>query len=115
MELQEQNVGGAFVVRVRGAVHMGNSPRLRIVLTRILKRRPPAVLVSLDRVRNVDTSGLATLVECAQRLERQGGRLLVAGLKPTMTDSLSLAQVKGVFPVFPTEAEALEQLRPATK
>jgi len=110
LEIERQDVGMCVVVRVRGSVHLGNSHELRRALQRVLKRKAPAVLVSLDAVDRVDTSGLATIVECAQAMQRYGGKLAVSGLSHGMTDKLSLAQVKGLFPAPETEAEALKQL-----
>jgi len=108
--IEHETVGQACVVRLRGAVHMGNSPEVRKVLQHYVKKRTPAILVSLGETQYVDTSGLATLVECAQNMRRYGGRLLVAGLNAQVADAFSLAQIEEFFSVFPTEADAVAEL-----
>jgi len=111
LEITEEQVGNARVVRVLGSIHLGNSPELRNVLQRLVKEGAAAVVVSLDGADRVDTSGLATFVESAQEMHGRGGRLIVSGLNEEMTDTLSLQQVRSVFPILPTEAEALAQVQ----
>lgn len=73
---------------------LNTSPLLQKVLIRLLKKKPLHVTVDLGRLSQVDTSGLATLVDFARRLEERGGDLTVCGLKESATDTLSLRQVK---------------------
>jgi len=46
-------------------------------------------------------------------LRRRGGELIVSGLNEEMTDTLSLQQVRSVFWILRTEAEALAARRTA--
>ena len=110
LDIEQQKVGRSVILRVRSAIDLENSPRLRELLQRLAAKKPPAMVLSLEAAGSVDTSGLATFVECAQGMRRYGGRLLVCGMGKGVTDTLSLAQVKGVLTTFDSEAEALAEL-----
>jgi len=114
LEIEEATSDRMPVVRLGGTINIENSPALRQALEARLKDRPAAMLVNLSKLERIDTSGLATLVECAQSLREHGGRLLVAGLRGEMTDSLSLSQVRGVFLLFDTERQALSEASAGT-
>lgn len=111
VEIQQEQIGANAMVRVRGTVNMENSPKLRDVLKRLAHGKTPGVIVSFEGARTVDTSGLATLVECSQNMQAYGGRLLVAGLNSQLADAYSLADIEGAFAAFGTEEEAAEALK----
>ena len=111
VEIQQEPLGPNTVVRVRGTVNIENSPKLRDVLKNLADGKAPGVIVGLEGARAVDTSGLATLVECSQNMQAYGGRLLVAGLNSHLADAYSLASIEGAFAAFDTEGEAAEALK----
>jgi anti-anti-sigma factor len=100
------------IVRLSGSITMDNSPEVRKALKELARRAPPVLIVSLDGTRYVDTSGLATFIECARRMRTYGGKLAVVGLSEQVADAFSITQLEGIFAVFGTEAEALEQFAP---
>jgi len=107
--VQEQN-GNVTVVRPRGAVNIETSSRFHEELMQLVRRKAPAVLVSLRELERMDTSGLAALIDAAQQLQACGGTLAVSELDGELTDDLSLAQVRSAFPTFASEQEALAEL-----
>ncbi len=111
LEITHEDAGPVAVLRVRGSVDLESSPELRIALQSLLKVKPPVLVVNLDEADYVDTSGLATFVDCAQEMRRYGGKLMVSGLEEKKTDTLSLAQVRGALSMFRSEAEALAQFK----
>ncbi len=112
VNIAEANLRGVPVVRFSGSIHLKNSPGIRKALKKLTAQKSPALIVSLDATRYVDTSGLATLVECAQNMRNYGGQLAVVGLSAQVADAFSVAQLEGIFSVFKTEAEAAEHLGP---
>ena len=110
LDIENQKVGNSVILRVRNAIDLENSPRLRELLRGLVAKKTPAIILSLEAAGHVDTSGLATFVECAQSMRRYNGRLLVSGIGNGVTDTLSLGQLKGVLTTFGTEADALAEL-----
>jgi len=110
--IESASVKGIPVVRLDGPVDLDNSPSLRKALKKLVGRRLPALIVSVGRESRLDTSALATLVECAHDMGRSEGRLAVVGLSTQATDAFSMAQLEGIFLIFDSEAEAAESLAP---
>jgi len=111
VEIRQEPLGANTVVRVSGTVTIENSPKLREVLKKLTDAEAPGVIVSFEGAQVVDTSGLATLVECSQNMRAYGGRLHVAGLNSHLADAYSLAEIEGAFATSDTEAEAAEALK----
>ena len=111
MDVTREKIDGGVLLRVGGTVDIETSPVLRNDLQQLLKEGARTIVVSLEGADRVDTSGLATLVECAGRLSAAGGRLLAVGLRAKATDTHSLARIEGTLAMFDAEAEALANLK----
>jgi len=87
----------AAVIHVSGEVDMSTSPDLRKVLQTEVKAKTARIIVDLDGVSYIDSSGLATLVECLQGVRKYNGELLLAGLRKTVKDVFEIARLNEVF------------------
>ena len=110
MEIEVENAAKAVVVRLGGSIVIESSPSVRAALQRLVRDKAKAIVLSLGGAERVDTSALATFIECARAVGQYGGKLLVVGLNEQATDTFSLAQVDGAFLTFETEADALASL-----
>jgi len=108
MQVTVERTQNAHVVRVSGEVDMRNSPDLRKSLQELVEARSPFVVVNLSGIRYMDTAGIATLVECYQRMRKYKGIFRLAEARPETLDILKLAKLDEIFDIFGTEKEALE-------
>ncbi len=101
-------VGNASVVQLEGDVDMSTSLRLRDTLLELVQERSDSrVVVSMEQVNYIDSSGIASLVEGLQAARRAHGKLVLAGLNEGPRHVLQLTRLIDVFEVYPSEAEAL--------
>ncbi len=64
MDLSTRQVGNATIVDIVGDITLYNSPEVRRVLLNLLKdKRVPRVIVNLQKVKYIDSAGVASLVE----------------------------------------------------
>ena len=64
MDISTRQSGTATIVDVVGDITLYNSPQVRKVLLDLLKdKKAPRVIVNLERVRYIDSAGVASLVE----------------------------------------------------
>ena len=64
MDISTRQSGTATIVDVVGDITLYNSPQVRKVLLELLKdKKAPRVIVNLERVRYIDSAGVASLVE----------------------------------------------------
>ena len=109
VEIATEKISAGFVLRLKGDVDMNSSSEVRNALAAVFKDRQPgmkALLVDLSQVRYMDSSGIATLVECMQNCMKAGAKLRLCELSPPVRDVFELARLASVFEIYPSVTEA---------
>lgn len=108
MDISTRQSGTATIVDVIGDITLYNSPQVRKVLLELLKdKKAPRVIVNLDRVRYIDSAGVASLVEGLKLSRDLKSTFALFGLSRTAREVLELTRLIKVFEVYNTEEEAL--------
>lgn len=101
--------GGTVVVDLTGELDMASSPDVRKLLVDLVSNETPRILLSLEQTEYIDSSGLATFVECLQGVKRYGGQLRIYGVNDQIGEVFKLARLDAVFEICPDEATALAE------
>ncbi len=108
MQISTRQTGNATIVDVVGDIDLYNSPEVRKVLLGTLReKRAPRVIVNLQEVKYIDSSGVASLVEGLKVSRELGSRFILYGLSPAAREVLELSRLIRVFEVYENEAQAL--------
>lgn len=99
MEISQREVGEATVVELSGDVDMHSSPEARRAFLALIDAKTPKIVVDLSNVTYIDSSGLATLVECVQGLSKYDGALRLVGVNEKIRDVFLLARLDKVFDI----------------
>ena len=91
---------------LRGKMDTATLPRLKAGLWRLLRHRPPCLLVDLSRVTFIGSPALAVLIQARQDIHAYGGCLALFGLRGAVGTVFRLALLDRVFPIFPDHAAA---------
>ncbi|MFC1743902.1 STAS domain-containing protein [Candidatus Riflebacteria bacterium] len=109
MEIEKkQKQDDLTIVKISGNIDMSSCMSLRDVLLDCVKSKVKIILLNLEKVDYMDSSGLATLVEAYQQLLGYGGNLKLAGLKPAVKELIHLAKMDQIFQVFDTVEDAIK-------
>lgn len=100
--------GGAKVVTLDGEVDLNVSPTLREHLKGLIAERHKLIVIDMAAVGYIDSSGVATLVECLQGLGRYGGSLRLAALGERTRSVFEISRLDSVFTIVPTVEEAIK-------
>jgi anti-sigma B factor antagonist len=93
---------------VIGDIDLANSPEVRKALLKVLKEaRVPRVVMNMSKVRYIDSSGVASLVEGLKASRDVGSRFILFGLSPSAREVLQLSRLLKIFEVYDDEAQAL--------
>ncbi|PYV09752.1 MAG: anti-anti-sigma factor [Acidobacteria bacterium] len=114
MRVQVRSVDNVTIVDCAGEIDLYSSTRLREALLKALRSGIPSVLVNMEEVTYIDSSGIATLVEGLQLSQQTKTRLGLYGLRNNARSVLELARLHKVFNIFQHEQEALEKI-PSTR
>jgi len=108
MELSTRNAANATIVDVTGDITLYNSPTVRKMLLDLLKvKRATRVIVNLEKVRYIDSAGVASLVEGLKLSRELKSGFALFGLTKTTREVLELTRLIKVFEVYDTEEDAL--------
>lgn len=108
MELSTRNATNATIVDVTGDITLYNSPTIRKTLLDLLKvKRAARVVVNLEKVRYIDSAGVASLVEGLKLSRELKSGFALFGLTKTTREVLELTRLIKVFEVYDTEEEAV--------
>jgi len=106
MKMATRQTGDVVILDIVGDIDLQSSPDLRKVLLASLAQSPRVVL-NLIRVRYIDSSGIASLVEGWQQAKSLQHRLILFGLTEVARNVLKLTHLLKLFEVYETETEAL--------
>ena len=104
---QIRNDGGRVILDLAGDVDMHSSPALREELLKVVNRGSDVVVINLQDVEFMDSSGLATLVEALQLTRKQKSKLKLINLCHRVRSIFEIARLDVIFEIFDSEAEAL--------
>ena len=108
MDVSTRQVGNATIVDVVGDITLYNSPEVRRVLLGLLKEKhAPRVIVNLEKVKYIDSAGVASLVEGLKTSRDLKSGFALYGLSRTTREVLELTRLIRVFEVHDNEEDAL--------
>lgn len=106
MRVSTRSAGQAAVVDIAGEVDMFTSPDLRRELSRLTGDSVPRVIVNLEEVSFMDSSGIATLVQTLKEMRPFGGKLILAAPGETVLRVLKLSNLTSLFEIHGSVEEA---------
>jgi anti-sigma B factor antagonist len=103
-----RQVGDVSVMDVAGRITLGEgSSTLRESLRAVTGVRDAKILLNLEEVSYIDSSGIGELVSGFTNLQEQGGQLKLLKLTKRVHDLLQITKLYTVFEVFDDEATAI--------
>lgn len=102
-----------LVVRVHGELDMVMADKFRHEVDREMDRRPVRNLVlNLQGVSFIDSSGVGAIIGRYKRIAREGGRVIITEVKPQVKRILEMSGMMKIVGMSASEAEALRKLGP---
>ncbi len=108
LKFHTEQRGNVAVIRIDGDVDLYSSPQLRKEILKLVAGPEARLLVNLDAVTYMDSSGLATLIEGLQHINRNNGRMAVTGLRDAVKEVFELTRLDTVFTIYADPESAME-------
>ena len=99
---------GVAVFQINGEINISTSPDLK---KQFEKQALKKVVVDLEKVNYIDSSGLATLVEILKRTKSQGGSLGLSGLSDKVKSLFEITKLDKLFTILRTQDEAVSRVK----
>lgn len=98
------------VMRVSGEIDMATAPKLRQQIQNVTSRNPDGLVLDLEGVEFIDSTGLGVMVGAAKRMRVADGSLRIVSSQAHLSELFSLTRLDEVFDLFETLDDALEDV-----
>lgn len=110
MPYQTKEIAGAVVVEVIGELDVGHATELSEYLTGVFKKFPRKVVLDLEGVGYMASSGLAMLVSALKKSRETRVLFGICGLSTVVRHSLEVTSLNEILPIYGDVNEALRNL-----
>ncbi|HEY8393283.1 MAG TPA: anti-sigma factor antagonist [Thermaerobacter sp.] len=108
MQVELQWVGRTLIARLSGDLDEHGAEVFRDAVERAVRRRAyDQLVINLERVAFIDSSGLGALLGRYRRAREDGARVTAVGAPPHVKAVLQMAGILQFIPLFAGEADAL--------
>jgi anti-sigma B factor antagonist len=108
LEVQTRQVdSGVTVVAPTGRLDVAGAPALKDAISEALKNGQPRVVLDLEGVSFVDSTGLGSVIAALKQIRSSQGDLRLAAPNQQVRVVLELTTLDRVFPYYSTVEEAL--------
>ena len=111
MDIERMEQGEVTIVVVRGVIKLGESAlTFSRFLGEVLAEGSNPVLIDLEGIDHVDSTGLGELVGYLQRFEAQGRRMAFINPARRLRKLFELTRLDEVVPIYDDRARAISEV-----
>ncbi len=110
MELDTRDVGVVRVVRLSGPLDAVASGDVRKQLSELVREGFSRLVIDLEDVSRIDSTGLGALVTTLKAARDRGGELVLASLSPAVRTVVELTRLHRVFDIYDDAEAAASEL-----
>jgi anti-sigma B factor antagonist len=108
LEIQERQAGDVTILDMDGKITIGEgSTSLRTAIRRLAEEGKNKILLNLEKVGYMDSTGLGELIASYTTVSRDGGQLKLLQLSGKLQDLLVITKLLTVFDTYDSESDAL--------
>jgi len=107
LNIKVQTKDQYVLLNIEGDVDLYSSPDVREALLKLTKKKTPTILVNLEKVPYMDSSGVATLIEGLQQCNKYQGRFSLVSLRDNVREVFELTRLDKIFEIHKDVNEAL--------
>ena len=107
MDIKVRSIENVTILELAGSLDISNAHQIRQVMSRVISSESAQVVVNLQALHFIDSSGLSALVLGLKRAREYQGNLCLCNLQPPVRLIFELTRFDKVFEIFISEEEAV--------
>jgi len=108
MQIRFEDKDGIRICMAEGDIDINTSPQAKKMFDKVLKDKSGKVLINLQKVEYIDSSGLATLVEILKNIKSYGGKLKLSNLSSKVKSLFEITKLEKLFDISDSHDEAVK-------
>ena len=112
LDIRESSREGVDILSLKGRLTVGEASSVREKITAVVATGNVNVLLNLEHVEYIDSTGLGALVICFTSLKKAGGALKLVNPNKRNVELLLLTKLHTIFEVFNDEQDAVNSFFP---
>ncbi len=101
-----------LVVKIRGELDLLTAETFRNIVEKdLLKNKSQNLILDMEQVTFIDSSGLGVILGRYRRIREQGGKMAITGVKPHVLRILELAGIIKIVNLYENTEEALKEVQ----
>lgn len=114
LKIRTKHLDGVPIIELEGEVDVYTAPRLKSRLVDLVDQGKYQIVVDLEQVDFMDSSGLGVLVGGLKRVRTRDGAIHIICTKEKILKIFRITGLTKVFPIYSTQEEAVSALGQAS-
>jgi len=110
MQINSSSNDRVEIVTLTGRLTMSETERAIKCLTDLLQQGRNLIVLDLENLEFVDSSGLAVFISYMKRTQQAGGKVALSALQPPVRSVLQLTRLHQVLDIFDSTQAAVDKL-----
>ncbi len=111
MELNTRERDGIVIIEVSGEVDLYNAPTLKEEIQKLVEQEKYKIIMNLDRVSYVDSSGIGALISSYSNLKKFQGSMRISNVAGSVRKVFELTKLTSFFDIDDDEEQSLAAIK----
>lgn len=99
------------ILSVHGDVDVYTSPKVKEAINALIEKEVFSIVVNLEDVRYVDSTGLGVLIGALKRLKEHNGSIVLVCTNPQIKKIFQITGLVKIFSIYSNDEEALTSFK----
>lgn len=110
IKINSKDVEGGALLSIHGEIDVYTSPKVKESIISLIDRGKYNIVVNLEEVRYIDSTGLGVLIGALKKLREHSGNITLVCSNPQIKKIFQITGLVKIFGIFKSEEEAFEEL-----
>jgi len=107
MDLYSRSINKITIIDIVGEVNIYNATNIKELVLKKVENGENKIIINLERVNYIDSSGIGTLISCNSILSQKKGALIIENVNESIKKIFKLTQLDSILNIASNEEDAI--------
>lgn len=108
MNINKKMKNDIVILHIVGEIDLYNAPEIKDIINKIIEERNYNVIIDLEKVTYIDSSGIGALISSLSSLKKYHGSLKIINVYSSVRKVFELTKLTSFFEIYDSEQDAIE-------